>query len=266
MTTARICWAMLVTSIRAEMQYRMNFVTEVLFDLGYHSLGFLFLWAVVGNFGALGDWSLNDMALLYGIQLAGSSLWSLSFSRLLLMQGLVIEGHYDQMLLRPVPIALQFMFGGFRIATIGHVVGAVIILGIAIRNASIDWTAAHVVFLVSAVLGSAMIRGAFELVPAAMTFRLLGGGRASFGVEIVFRNFGIYPLDIFGSGLRGFLTFILPVAFVGWIPAAVLLGHTGSLPIPTWVAWASPALGVLLLGAAWTFFLRESRQYQSSGT
>jgi len=56
------------------------------------------------------------------------------------------------------------------------------------------------------------------------------------------------------------------VAFVAWLPATVLLDKTDTLPVPAWVAWCSPLVGVAAISVAVWVFLRESRQYQSSGS
>lgn len=265
MSTVAICWDMVRTSAREQMQYRANFLIEVAFGLVFQTLGFAFIWVVVGQFGAIGGWSLAEVTLLYGIQLAGQGLWALAFSRLMLIEGLVREGEYDRMLVRPLPLALQFMFGGFRIATLGEVLSAVILLVAGVTAVDIAWTVPKGLYFVLAIAGSAMIRGAFELLPSALVFRTLTSSQIGV-VHYIFDQFGGYPLTIFERRLRGFLTFLVPVAFIAWVPGAVLLDRTDELPVPAWIAWSSPLIGVVLLAFAWWVFLRESRLYQSTGS
>lgn len=261
-----ICWTLLRSSVRSEMQYRANFLIEVLFGLVYQTIGFAFLWVVVGQFNAIGGWSLPEVTLLYGIQLAGYALWALSFSRIMLIEDLVKGGEYDRMLIRPIPMVLQFMFGGFRIATLGDVLGAIVLLTIGLQSSNIEWSFAKVVFLVAAVMSSGMIRGAFDLATSSLVFRFLGSGHARWLVENIFGVGAGYPMDIFERSVRSFLTFIVPVSFIAWVPGSVLLDRTDALPFPEWIAWGSPLIGPVLIVAAWWLFIRESRQYQSSGS
>lgn len=263
---AGICWALVRAGLREEMQFRANFLIEVAFGLVYRVIGFAFIWVVLGKFQAIGDWTLRDVTLLYGIQLMGHALWTLSFSRIMNVQGMVRLGEFDTMLIRPMPIALQFMFGGFRIAIVGDVLAAVAVLGAGLRGVDIDWTPAKVVFLVLAVIGAGLVRGAFELAGSALVFRSLVSGWMGFVTDMLFGQFGAYPLDIFGLRARQLLTYVIPVAFVAWVPSAVLLDRTKVLPFPAWVAWCTPLLGVALMSAAWWLFMRESRKYQSSGS
>lgn len=261
-----ICWALVRAGLREEMQFRANFLIEVAFGLVYQTIGFAFIWVVLGKFQAIGGWTLGDVTLLYGIQLMGQALWSLSFSRIILVEPLVRMGDFDTMLIRPVPIALQFMFGGFRIAIVGDVLGGAILLAAGLHGAEIAWSPAKVAFLVLAVIGSGLVRGAVELAGSALVFRSLVSDWAQVFTHAMFGTFGAYPLDIFARRLRLFLTWVIPVAFVAWVPAAVLLDRTDVLPFPAWLAWCTPLLGVVLMAAAWWFFLREARQYQSSGS
>jgi len=263
---AGICWALVRAGLREEMQFRANFLIEVAFGLVVQSIGFAFIWVVLGKFQAIGGWTLQEVTLLYGIQLMGNALWSLAFSRIINVQGMVQIGEFDTMLVRPMPIALQFMFGGFRIAIVGDVIGAVILLAVGLQTASIDWSLPKAVFLVLAVVGSGLVRGAFELAGCALVFRSLVSGWVQFATDSLFGQFGSYPLDIFARRARQLLTYVIPVAFVAWVPSTVLLDRTEVLPFPAWVAWCTPLLGVALMTAAWWIFLRESRQYQSSGS
>jgi ABC-2 type transport system permease protein len=266
MHTISTCWALVTASIRGEMQYRFNFLIEMGFGLLWQSLGYVFILVVLGKFDAIGGWSLSEVTLLYSIRLAGHALWAVSFSRILFIDYLVQQGEYDRILLRPLPAMLQLMFGSFRVAVLGDVLGSIVLLSIAINTVEIDWTLTKAAFLVAAIIGSGAIDGAFQLGPGALTFRFLDTASLRGNFEYLFTQFGAYPLSILERKARFALTFIVPMAFIAWIPGAVLLDRTDELPVPFWLAWTSPLLGVVLLIFASWLFLRESRQYQSSGS
>jgi ABC-2 type transport system permease protein len=266
MHTMSTCWALVTASIRGEMQYRFNFLIEIGFGLLWQSLGYVFVLIVIGKFDSIGGWSLSEVTLLYSIRLAGHALWALSFSRILFIDDIVQQGDYDRILLRPLPAMFQLMFGGFRVAVLGDVLGSMVLLAIAIKSVEIDWSIGKVLFLVAAIIGSGAIDGAFQLGPGALTFRFLNSNSLRGNFEYLYTQFGAYPLSIMERKARYALTFVIPLAFIAWIPGAVLLDRTAELPVPSWVAWTSPLLGVVLLILAAWFFLRESRQYQSSGS
>ncbi|MGI8406803.1 MAG: ABC transporter permease [Thermomicrobiales bacterium] len=266
MDSWRVCWSLVLASIRGEMQYRFNFLIEVAFGLVYQSLGFVLIVTILGQFEPIGGWTLRDVTLLYAIRTMGQAIWALSFSGMLGIDEIIQQGEYDRMLIRPMPVMLQLMFGSFRVAVFGDLLGGVTLLTIALAISDVDWGPAKMAFLIAAMLGSAALVGAFQLGPAAMTFRFLSSSTLRAFFENLFAQFSGYPLNIFERKARSILTFIVPIAFVAWVPGAVLLDRTDSLPFPAWVAWCSPLFGVVVLVAAWWLFQRESRQYQSSGT
>ena len=59
---------------------------------------------------------------------------------------------------------------------------------------------------------------------------------------------------------RVILTFALPIAFIGYLPAAVLTGRAGTTGVAQWLAWCAPLIGLgLYLGSrlAWRLCLRR---------
>ena len=99
--TLAICWSLVRASVRGQMQYRTSFIMEVAAGLAYQSVGFLFVWAILSRFQALGGWTLEEIAMLYGIRLTAHGLYMLFFSNLFRIDDFVREGGYDRLLVRP---------------------------------------------------------------------------------------------------------------------------------------------------------------------
>jgi ABC-2 type transport system permease protein len=263
MYTLSICWSLVWASIRGQMQYRVSFLMEVAAGLAYQSVGFLFIWAILARFQSLGGWSLGEIALLYGMRLSAHGLYMLFFSSFFRIDDFVREGGYDRLLVRPTPPLLQLMFTSVRVTVLGDFFGGVIILGASLTRVDIDWTPANVVLLVLVLIGGALIDGAFQVGPAALTFRFLESWTLRVIFDDIFSRFGSYPTSILDRPVRNVLTFILPMAFMAYLPAAALLGRDTYLPV--WFGWLAPVVGVVAFGLALWLFVRASRGYQSSG-
>jgi len=100
---------------------------------------------------------------------------------------------------------------------------------------------------------------------AALAFRLQRTNALLGFADGIFSNFGNLPLRIFGGAIEVLLTFVLPVAFVAYIPASVVLGHASELAVQPPVAYLAPLVGGLVFGAAWLLWRHELPLYQSSG-
>jgi ABC-2 type transport system permease protein len=75
-----------------------------------------------------------------------------------------------------------------------------------------------------------------------------------------------YPPTVFAKELVRGVTFVLPLAFVNWLPALYVLGRPYPLDLPSWTAFAPPLAAVgccALAGLAWRAGLRT---YRSTGS
>jgi ABC-2 type transport system permease protein len=265
MTLVSICWHNVLASIRGQMQYRASFILELLFGLVFQSVGFIFVAIVLTRFDAVAGWGLWEIGLLYSIRLVAHGLWTVSMNQLFRFDQMVQEGEWDRYLIRPLPIWAQLMFTQMRIPVLGDLLAGIVVLTLVIPRVEVDWSMPLALYLVLAIIGGAMIDGAFQLGAAAFTFRYLETLPLRVVFDQVQDRFASFPTTIYERPLRVFMTWFIPMAFMAWVPSTVLLGRTEELPFPAWVAWLSPLIGfVLMAGAVW-LFVAQSRHYQSAG-
>jgi len=75
-----------------------------------------------------------------------------------------------------------------------------------------------------------------------------------------------YPPTVFAKELVRGVTFIVPLAFVSWLPALYLLDRPYPLDLPRWLAWMPPLVALAccaLASAAWRAGLSS---YRSTGS
>lgn len=263
MATFSLLWHMVTASIRGQMQYRLNFFVGVLSGLFFQGIGIVFVWAILETFDSLGGWSFSEIALLYGLRLSAHGVYLLFFSSFMNIDNMVRDGAYDRLLVRPIHPVLQLMFSDFRITVIGDIVGGITILAAALTLQDIAWTPSLALLVVGAIIGGALIDGAFQVLPASLTFKYIESWPARVIFDDIFSRFGNYPIHIFGQIAERILTFVVPVAFVAWLPAATLLDKPTYLP--AWAGWMSVPIGIVGFAIAMGTFIRSSRHYQSSG-
>ncbi len=89
---------------------------------------------------------------------------------------------------------------------------------------------------------------------------------ARFLVDNVLLTFGSYPLSVFGAIAQRVFTWVVPVAFTAWGPAAVILDRTEGLGVSPAMAWLAPAVGALFFGLGYLVWRRQLRSYASTGS
>lgn len=263
--TLRIHLALVNAGLRGELQYRANFVIWIVVGLVYQLTGFVFIWVLLSRFEALGGWTLGEVAFLYGLRLVGHGAGLLLFGRTLEVEEMVRDGEFDRALVRPLPSLLQVTLRHFPVAAVGDFLGGVALFLAANAMVGVAWSPQAILFLILAVTGAAMVEIAIKLSVATLCFRFLSTRALIRVVDDVFSNFGNYPMRIFGTIGTLLLTFVLPVAFLAYLPATVLLERTGELQIHAAFAYLAPLAGAILFFLAYLFWRSETRHYQSSG-
>lgn len=255
-----------IAGLRGAMQYRTDTLIIVFMALAFQGTGFLFAWVVLSRFESIAGWGLGEIAFLYGLRLIIHAVSGVLAGPFFGLEWQVRSGAFDRYLVRPVPPLLQFMTQSVQISVLGDLLGGLAIFVAANALTRITWTAPTVAYLLLAIVGGALVELAIRVLIGAMTFRSQTSQSFMFLADSVVSTYGNYPLSIFGTFLGYLFTFLVPIAFVAYFPATVLLGRTDELQVSPVFAFAAPIAGVVWLFVAIWVFDRELGRYQSSGT
>jgi ABC-2 type transport system permease protein len=247
------------------IQYRADFVMTAVGAICYEAVSLAFVGVVIHAFGSIGGWTLVEVAFVYGIRAMGHALHGVLSGQLWTTDHVVREGDFDRFLLRPVSPLIQLITLRFQVTAVGDIVFGIAVLTITAVAAPIDWSVGWVAFLIAAVVGSALTESAVMLAISSLTFRLLASTPILSIADTVFVTFGPYPLSVLPRAVSYLLTFVLPLAFAAYLPAAILLHRTSDLFVPLWLGFASPVVGIGLYLAAVAFFRQQMRSYSSPG-
>ncbi|GAA2400318.1 ABC transporter permease [Nonomuraea africana] len=262
---AGLWWVMLRASVSAQMQYRVNFVVSVLTGLIYSFVGLALVWLITSRFQTIGGWTFAQIAFVYGLRQTVHGVWVLCTGELIAMPHLIREGRLDRYLVRPVSPLFQVMTKRIILAATGDVTAGIGMLLAGAAAAGISWTAWNVLFVLLTIAGGVLVQGSFYLGLAALSIRVVELRSLIFVVGDLFAAFGGYPMHAFTRPAQVVFTFVLPIAFVAYLPAAVLLGETGSLTMPAFLAYGAPVVGGLLFGGALLIWRNCLNHYQGAG-
>ncbi|MEV7324315.1 ABC transporter permease [Streptomyces sp. NPDC093970] len=252
--------------IRSSLAYRTSFVLTLLGNLTVTGLDFATILLMFTQVDRLGGWTMPEVAFLYGLSTTAFGLADLAFGSMDVLGARIRDGSFDTLLVRPAPVLAQLGADRFALRRLGRVVQGGLVLGYALTAVHVEWTAAKVLLVPVTVISGAVIFCALFLFGA--TFQFVAQDAAE--VQNAFTYGGTtllqYPPTVFGRDFVRGVTFLLPLAFVNWVPAAYVLGRPFPLRLPEWTAWAPPLVAVVccaLAGLAWRVGLRS---YRSTGS
>lgn len=265
MTTAVLGVRLWLAGLRGALQYRTDTMIIVIMALVFQGTGFAFAWVVLTRFEAIGGWSLGEIAFLYGLRLIVHAVAGVLAGPFFGLEWQVRSGQFDRYLVRPVAPLLQFMTQSVQVSVLGDLLGGLAIFLAANALVDVAWTLPAIGYLVLAIAGGALVELATRVLIGALTFKTLSSAPLMFLSDSVFSTYANYPLSIFGPPLTWIFTFLIPLAFVAYFPATVLLGRTAELQIAPVFAVIAPIAGVVWLALAIRVFNTQLGSYQSAG-
>lgn len=130
---------------------------------------------------------------------------------------------------------------------------------------NLTWTPAAALYLALAIAGGALVEISLRILIGALSFRWHASEELMYVSDGLLTRYGNYPLGIYGAALSFLFTFLIPLAFVAYFPATVLLGRTAELQVHPAFAYIAPFAGIAWIMVAIKVFAHEMRRYQSAG-
>ncbi|WP_377270076.1 ABC transporter permease [Peterkaempfera sp. SMS 1(5)a] len=255
-----VAWRITRLNFRSQLEYRAEFMMTIALGVVWQLSVIVFAAVLLARFPGLGGWTSADVLLIAGMRMFSHALHVLVLGRLNSLSFLMQEGVIDSYLLRPMPVYRQLQLSSFPSNGLGDLAVGVAMFSVAVHASPLSWTAGRVAFLAAGVVGGVLVEGAIGTAVAAASLHYPATSYWGSWVDELMATFGSYPLSILPRAVSGAFTFVLPLAFIAYLPAGVLTGHSASLGAPVWLAAASPLVGLAAYAVAlrlWNWSLRH---------
>ena len=250
--------------VRSSLAYPTSFwiltVSSALITL----LDFVGLALMFHTVPALGGFSLQEIALLYGASGIGIGVADLVIGSVEQIGAYVRTGGLDSMLTRPVPLLVQVCADRFAIRRLGRISQAVVVF---VYGAWwVDWTPAKVGLAVLMLVSACLIFFSLFVTFSCIQFWTLDSTEFANAFTYGGNTMTQYPMTIFPREVLKGLTFLLPIAFVNWYPCLYLLDRPDPFGMTSWFAVLSPLVAVLTVAVAGLAWRTGVRHYTSTGS
>jgi ABC-2 type transport system permease protein len=262
----RVYGAMVRAAFLSRLAYRGDFLVGIVgvFVLNGATLGTT--WVLLHRFQTLHGWTFYQILFLYNLWLLGHGIRVVFFRHVHSLETYIVEGTFDQFLIRPADPLLQFLAKEVHYMGIGDVLVSLTSIAISYRVLGLHWNLGETAWFVVVALASACVELSMIMILSSAAF-VTGRSQALVATATQF-SFGVvqqYPIDIFHQGLKTVVTVVLPFAFMNYYPSLYFLHKTSLAPLP-WLPFASPAVAMLLLALALLAWKWGIRRYASTGS
>jgi len=248
--------------LKSRLAYRADFIVDLVANLFAIGIQLATLTVLFSKVPALRGWSFEQVLFIFGFSLLPLGLFNLiAINIYRFAEHYIADGNLDRVLLRPVHPLVQVLCESFNVAGLNEVIlgcGIMIWAGLALE---LQPGLLDVLVFLLLVPSAALIYTAVFLGLSAVSFWHEDRMGLAPPVYNVIR-FARYPLTIYGRGVQILLTFILPFAWVAFMPATWFIGE------PEQRAWAllTPLVAVLTMGLASAIWRAGLRRYASTGS
>jgi ABC-2 type transport system permease protein len=243
------------------VQSKVDFLMGLFGFLLTQIMGIVFLYLVFAQIPDLQGWTLDQLIFIYGFaqiprgidHLFTDNLWMLSY-------WLVIDGDFDRYMLRPMNLFFQVISEKLQPDALGELLIGIILVGMSLGKGILTVDAVHIVLFFVSVLAGALIYTSIKLFFSSLAFWVKQSG-PFLQVAYEMADFAKYPTEIYGKVVRLLITWVIPFAFVAYLPASYFL--VGRSPLHT--IGVECVIAVVFWIVAYRLFLYGTTKYESAG-
>ncbi|MBI3793845.1 MAG: ABC-2 family transporter protein [Nitrospinae bacterium] len=266
MDTLKIYAAMALASLRARLEYKVAFFAFLFAVIFFYLAQLGALLVVMVRFKEINGWDMGQMAFLFGLLTFSQGFAALFFNGLANFDRMLIGGEFDRTLVRPLSPLAQIIVSKFEVSTVAHGIIGSVALYYGAKLSGIHWTFWKAAALPAVIFGGVLIQGGIRLAVTAVAFWTLKNESLVHTVVFSGKEFVVYPITIYNDGIRFFLTFIFPLAFVNFYPAQYFLDKRGETLFHPALQGLTPLVGVIVFSLSLWAWKAGVDHYQSSGS
>ncbi|NLC44135.1 MAG: hypothetical protein GX783_07615 [Clostridiales bacterium] len=247
--------------LRSQMQYKASFVMTSIGQFLTAFTTFLGMYFMFSRFDSVNGFSFSEVLLCYAVILTAFSLAECFVRGFDAFGGIISNGEFDRIMVRPRNEILQVLASRIEFSRIGRLLQAIAIFIYAIPTSGVIWSLDKIITVILMITGGFFVFSGLFIIYASICFFTIEGLEFMNIFTDGGREFGKYPLSIYGEGVLKFFTYIVPLALFQYYPFLYLIGRTTNI-----VYMLLPLVGILFLIPCLMFWRIGIRHYKSTGS
>jgi len=261
MFTAGIFWEYLKTYLKTRLAYRSDFWVEVFSDLLFLVMNLIFIVVIFEHTELLDGWTREQIIFIFGFFMVPWGIFACLFNLWGFTERYIVKGEMDRVLTRPLHNLAQLLLenmdpSGLVSAALG---AAIMAYAWPALGVTLDWYDPFVFALL--VLGAVAVYGGVYIALTAVSF-FTDSPTGIMPLMYNIQSYGRYPITIYNRILQFLLTWVLPLAFVGFYPAAFFLEAEELYGY----ALLTPVVGAVFLALGLLVWNAGVKRYRGAGS
>ncbi len=247
--------------LRSVMQYKASFLMTAFGQFLVSFNMFLGIYFMFDRFGSVEGFSYSEVLLCFSVMLTEYSLGECIARGFDTFDGMVRRGEFDRVLTRPRHEILQVLGHKIELSRFGKLAQAIVMFAYGVTHSGVTWNAGRMLTVFLMLLGGTALFCGIFLIYAVLCFYTLEGLEFMNILTDGAREYGKYPISIYGKRMMQFCTFIIPYALVQYYPLLYLIGRSDNF-----LYGLLPLLALLFLIPCYLLWKVGVRHYRSTGS
>lgn len=247
--------------LKSQMQYKASFFMMALGQFLISFTAFLEIYFMFSRFHTVKGFAFSEILICFAIVLTAFSVTECFVRGFDVFPRLIRSGDLDRILVRPRSEIFQVLTSNVDFTRMGRLIQSILVLLYAIPASKISWSFDKIATMVLMIAGGMAVFTALFVLYAGISFFTIEGLEFMNIFTDGSREFGKYPLSVYGEGVLKFFTYVIPIALFQYYPFLYLTGRSDQ------VGFAFlPLAGFLFLIPCYGFFKFGLRKYKSTGS
>lgn len=247
--------------IRSAIEYKTSFILTVLGQFFISFSSFLGVYYMFVRFNTVEGFTYSEVLLCFSVILMAYSVAECFAYGFKTFTMAISNGEFDRIMIRPCSELFLVFASKIEFTNIGRLLQAILIMLYAIPHSDVIWTTDKISVFIFMILGGIALFSGFYIIYASFCFFTIEGLEFMNIFTDGGREFGKYPISIYGSSILKFFTFVIPLACIQYYPLLYILNR------PTvWLAPFAPIFAFIFLIPCYIFWKLGVHNYKSTGS
>ncbi len=247
--------------LKSQMQYKASFIMTALGQFLVSFTAFLGVYFMFSRFHSVNGFALSEILICFSVMLMAFSVTECFVRGFDVFPRLIQSGNLDRILVRPRNEIFQVLTSNIDFSRVGRLLQSILMLAYAVPASGIVWTFDKIMTVVFMLMGGMAVFASLFVLYAGISFFTIEGLEFMNIFTDGSREFGKYPLSIYGEGVLKFFTYVIPIALFQYYPFLYLIDRSEDIGLIF-----LPLLGFVFMIPCYCFFRFGLRKYKSTGS
>lgn len=247
--------------VESMMQHKVSFFLTVLGQFLVSFNVFLGVYFMMSRFHQVRDFTYPQVLLCFSITLMAYTLAETWFRGFDTFSSTISNGEFDRILLRPKSPIFLVLCSKIELTRVGRLLQSIVMLVYALPRSQVSWSPQKILVLAAMIGCGTLVFACIFLIYASICFFTLEGLEFMNVFTDGAREYGKYPVAIYGKTVLTICTYLVPFALFQYYPFLYIIGRDS----PSWYG-ALPLLSCLFLIPSLSLWRFGLKHYQSTGS